>query len=88
MFDLPFRYERTGWFLEWVEDHKPKAKGWLKRVNTRLANEKWGDWVWNEAGAQNVEDLWKAYVKSFDGEESTKPGDGPPPAKPTHAVGS
>lgn len=78
-------YERTGWFLEWVEDHAKDGKGWVKRVNTRLGKEKWGDWVWKEAGAEGVEELWKGYLKSFEQKE-TKEGSGPPPAAPTHGA--
>jgi len=80
-------YERTAWFLEWVEDNSAKGDGWLKRVNMRLAKEQWGDWVWHEAGAENVEDLWKGYIRSFDpSDETLTPGEGPPPALPTHSV--
>lgn len=89
IFHFPFssRYERTGWFLEWVEDHSKKGREWLKRVNIRLAKEEWGDWVWHEAGAEGVEELWKGYIRSFDpSDETMPPGDGPPPALPTHSV--
>jgi len=78
-------YERTAWFLEWVEERSNtgKGKGWLQRVNVRLAREKWGDWVWEEAGAKNVDELWRGYISSFGSEELTF-GEGPPPAVPTH----
>lgn len=73
--------------MEWVEDHSKKGNGWLKRVNMRLAKEEWGDWVWGEAGAEGVEDLWKGYIRSFDlSEPAMMLGEGPPPALPTHNV--
>ena len=53
----------------------------------RLAKEEWGDWVWGEAGAEGVEDLWKGYIRSFDlSEPAMMLGEGPPPALPTHNV--
>lgn len=72
-------YERTAWFLEYVEGLNA---GWLERVNRRLKDEEWGNWVWQEVGANGVDELWKAYVATYDG----KPRDdsGPPPAVPTH----
>lgn len=78
-------YERTGWFLEWIEDKTKGGKGWVKRVNVRLAKEPWGDWVWKYAGVLDVDSLWKRYIASFD-EKEQEEGSGPPPAKPTHTV--
>ena len=77
-------YERTAWFLEWVEDETKGGKGWVKRVNVRLAKEPWGDWVWKYAGVLDVDSLWKRYIASFDGEQAS--GSGPAPAIPTHGV--
>jgi len=80
-------YERTAWFFKWVEEesHMGKGKGWLQRVNVRLAKEEWGKWVWEEAGATDVDELWEGYIKSFESEELTT-GQGPPPAIPTHGT--
>jgi hypothetical protein len=76
-------YERTAWFFEWIEDNWKGGKGWVKRVNMKLAKERWGDWVWKDAGALDVDELWKGYVASF-GPEMQAEGQGPPPAQPTH----
>ncbi|KAF8312941.1 BSP-domain-containing protein [Clavulina sp. PMI_390] len=81
-------YERTAYFLEWAEARTTAAKGFIRRVNARLAYERWGDWVWEEAGAP-VDELWAGYVRSFDADGSAgaeEGGSGPAPAMPTHAV--
>ncbi|KAF8337477.1 uncharacterized protein EI90DRAFT_3043118 [Cantharellus anzutake] len=80
-------YERTAYFLEWVEEkhHQGKEKGWLQRVNVRLAKEGWGNWVWEEAGAKDVDELWKGYIKSFESSQPSSPEKAPSLALPTHA---
>ncbi|KDQ07294.1 hypothetical protein BOTBODRAFT_38911 [Botryobasidium botryosum FD-172 SS1] len=78
-------YERTAWFFEWIEDHWKGGKGWVKRVNMRLEKERWGEWVWEYAGAKNVDELWKGYLASFGSEEQAG-RIGPAPAQPTHSI--
>ena len=58
-------YERTGYFLEWLE--KEHGKDVVRRINEGLREEKYnGEKLWKGCCGESVEELWKAYKKSLE----------------------
>jgi hypothetical protein len=59
-------YERTGYFLEWLEkEHGPDV---VRRINEGLRGCKYDEHkLWHDCCGRNVHDLWNEYKKSVDG---------------------
>jgi predicted SprT family Zn-dependent metalloprotease len=58
-------YEKTGYFLEWLE--KEHGKDVVRRINEGLREEKYdGEKLWRGCCGESVEELWKGYKKSLE----------------------
>ncbi|CAE6528133.1 unnamed protein product [Rhizoctonia solani] len=57
-------YERTAFFLDWLE--RTKGAGTVKRINMGLCGEEYREEsFWKRVVEENVEDLWKMYKQSL-----------------------
>ncbi|CUA69370.1 hypothetical protein RSOLAG22IIIB_03893 [Rhizoctonia solani] len=57
-------YERTAFFLDWLE--RTKGAGTVKRINLGLCGEKYRqESFWKQVVGENVEDLWEKYKRSL-----------------------
>lgn len=57
-------YEKTGFFLDWLES--TKGKGTVKRLNMALAEKKYHEKeFWKCVVGEYVEDLWERYSNSL-----------------------
>jgi hypothetical protein len=59
-------YERTGYFLEWLEGQC--GADVVRRLNDGMRGCKYdGDNLWQDCCGKSVKDLWEGYKKSLDG---------------------
>lgn len=67
-------YERTAWFLEWVEE---KVGGIVGRLNHEMARREWDDGkIWEEVTGKRVEKWWDEYVGAWKGMNKQRGLDG------------
>jgi hypothetical protein len=58
-------YERTGYFLEWLE--REHGKDVVRRINEGLRGCKYdGDKLWRDCCGKSVKELWEGYKKSLE----------------------
>lgn len=58
-------YQRTAWFLEWLEDHR--GDGTISRMNETMGQCKYKEEeFWPELFGETVDILWKRYVKEWE----------------------
>lgn len=58
-------YQRTAWFLSWVEEQV--GKGCIGRLNSEMRRRHWDDGkVWKDVMGDDVEHMWKRYECSWD----------------------
>jgi hypothetical protein len=83
-------YQKTGYFLEWLEEQF--GEGFVRRLNARLREGKYeGKRVWGEiCEGRKVEELWEAYREELEkGRGSVKDGEdevaNPIPTHPARA---
>lgn len=75
-------YERTAYFLEWLEEQKG-GQGFVVKLNQALKDDGWkGDEMVKEVAGDGWEGAWKRYQKSFEAHVRPEPA----PAMPTHGV--
>ncbi|KAI4910148.1 hypothetical protein J4E90_007579 [Alternaria incomplexa] len=59
-------YERTGYFLEWLE--KEHGEDVVRRLNEGMREKKYdGEALWKGCCGKGVEELWEEYKKSLEG---------------------
>ncbi|MCJ1332890.1 hypothetical protein MMC10_009584 [Thelotrema lepadinum] len=64
-------YERTAYFLEWLEDVYGTGK--VRDMNEKLRQEEYREDVfWKALFGQSVETLWNTYKQEYEGRESLK----------------
>jgi Peptidase of plants and bacteria len=62
-------YQRTAWFLEWLEDNR--GAGTISRMNETMGRcEYKEDEFWPELFGKTVDTLWKRYVESWEEKET------------------
>ncbi|KAL6704929.1 hypothetical protein ACN47E_007474 [Coniothyrium glycines] len=61
-------YERTGYFLEWLE--KEHGKDVVRRINESLRDCKYDEHkLWHDCCGRNIKHLWKEYRKTLEEDE-------------------
>lgn len=59
-------YQKTAWFLEWVEDNVG-GPGAIGRLNEAVRNDEWNDGqVWETVMGKSVDDCWTSYQEDWD----------------------
>ena len=60
-------YQKSAWFLEWVED-TVGGVGSIGRLNEAMRKEEWDDGkIWERVMGKSVKDCWKRYEDDWDG---------------------
>ena len=73
-------YERTGFFLEWLEQMYGSGK--VVQINGLLKGERYESKIWKEIFGHDVDDLFKTYQTEFEKHETMKKDSG---TRPEHA---
>lgn len=63
-------YQKTAWFLEWLEDHR--GAGTVSRMNETMGRcEYKEDEFWPGLFGETIETLWERYVESWEQQDTT-----------------
>ena len=83
-------YQRTAWFLEWLEREQGGESGAVSRINEkmRVTKEYKEHEFWEGLFGKTAKDLWKEYEESWAEDEGAEEKNSEQKATPTCAVAS